>query len=413
MSLNIIYGLMGAGKSYYGVSEVIVDGLKNSKRHIYTSLPLRVDQLLFYCAGKDNTKRAEMAERLHILEDKLKSVLSEDGAPLLDAGGKPIELNEVKNFWRFTKPNSIILVDEAADLWGARDYRETDKLGLEKGEFGSYVRQHRHYKDDLWVICHNLEDIDAGMRRKFHFIYQISNSRNENIFQHHVFRGIRWPIQFFIVRVYTAADKKKPLETHQVWPYQHIYNLYDSFAAASKLPGKALPGEDARSEDFKPSIWKRMGAAWRAIKRVVLFALLLGVGGYFGLFHILMPALRSGGRAVQAGGRKAAAAEVVPVTKPSSVIVHRVEPVAVPDVKEQLPAATPITASEVPAVSGTIAAKSSPPPPPPRRVVLRSSKMVIYSDGVKLIEGKKHEGKIIKSIDMRGVYFDDGSFEGH
>ncbi|MDF9828671.1 zona occludens toxin (predicted ATPase), partial [Ereboglobus sp. PH5-10] len=128
MSLNIIYGLMGAGKTYYAVAEVVIDALKNSKRHIYTSLPLRIDPLILHCAGRNNAKRAEMAERLHILEDAEKPVFNDDGSPLLDGEGQQVRLNEVKNFWRFTKPNSIIIVDEAADLWGARDFRETDKL---------------------------------------------------------------------------------------------------------------------------------------------------------------------------------------------------------------------------------------------------------------------------------------------
>ncbi|MDF9828672.1 hypothetical protein M2447_002800 [Ereboglobus sp. PH5-10] len=249
------------------------------------------------------------------------------------------------------------------------------------------------------------------MRKKFHFIYQVSNSRNENIFDNKLFRGVRWPMQFFIVRIYTAANKRQPLEVHQVWPSSKIFSLYDSFAASSKLPGKELPDENASSEDFRPSVWKRLGAAWRAVKKLVFFGTLLTVGGYVVFFHVMLPALGAGGQAVQKTGHgknsaPAPAVETVSVSEIETKQEVVTRPPAETDASsDSVAVATPETpeAGEVPPTASK----------EPVRVVFRSPRFVRYSDGVRLIVGEFYADKEIISIDAVGVHFDDGATLRH
>jgi zona occludens toxin (predicted ATPase) len=397
MSLNIIVGLMGAGKSYIAVNWVLRDELKNGKRHVYTTLPLKVDSIARAVGGKSLAKQNAIAERIHILEDALKPVLDSSGAPIMKDGGQ-LQLNEARCFWRFTKPNSLIIVDECADYWEAGK-AENKKLGVEAGEFGVYLRQHRHYKDDLWMICHNLSDVDPQLRRKFHYVWTVANSRNEPIVDNKWFRNIRWPVQFFIVRQYSAADVKKPMDTHHVQPLPDGYDMYDSFSAASRLPGKEMPPEEARSADYKPSLWGRVKEVARALRKVAMIFLVLGVGGYIAFYWILAPALGFAEQGVQSKARGYANGKARPA------------PLAV------APAAVVVSGSGSVAAEGAVPENTAEGAPLPEKrpvtVVFRSPRFVRYSDGLRFAVGNLYEGKQVTEINTLGIVFDDGSTLPH
>lgn len=401
MSLNIITGLMGAGKSYVAVNWILADELKRTERDIYTTLPVKVDKIARLVGGKSLAKQKRISERIHILKDEPAQVHDKDGNPIWkrepvldEAGnvirpGEPLELNQARCFWRFTRPNSLIIVDECADLWESGKYQATDKLGLEEGEFGVYLRQHRHYKDDLWMICHNLSDIDRNMRKKFHFVWTIANSRNEPIFDNAWFRNIRWPVQFFIVRQYTAADLKKPLDIHHVNPLASGFELYDSFSAASRLPGKELPDEGAKSADYKPSIMGRVKEFFRSIRKAALYLGMIFGGGYVIFFWVLAPALGWTSQKVQEKGRLPA-------------------PVAAGSPSPPLP--SPV--GSVPAAAGDMDALPV-ELPQPVRMAFRSPRFVGYSNGKKFYVGKYYDGKKLLGITDTGCIFRDAPFQPH
>jgi hypothetical protein len=416
---------MGAGKSYVAVNWVLLDELKNGKRDVYTTLPVNIDNIAIMVGGKSPAKQRAVVERIHILEDKEKQPVDAEGKPMMKKArikvgdewteretDQPLMLNEARCFWRFTKPNSLIIVDECADYWEAGK-ADNKKLGVEEGEFGVYLRQHRHYKDDLWMICHNLSDIDPQLRRKFHFVWTVANSRNEPIVNNKWFRNIRWPIQFFIVRQYTAADTKKPMDTHHVNPVPRGYELYDSFSAASRLPGKEMPPEEARSADYKPSFMKRVWEFVRACRKVATLAAFVIGGGYIALTWILFPALGFGESAVQTKSRQIAHRTS---TRPAPALPDSATPATAVMVLPQ-PAAGIASSGDSVAVDGleTTGTGNVPPPAPKTlvRVIFRSPRFVQYSDGVRLIVDEVYADKKITSIDGVGVHFDDGTLICH
>lgn len=398
---------MGAGKSYIGVNWIIPDELKGSKRDVWTTLPIKADEIARSIGGRNQAKVRELRERLHVLEDKEKQVY-ENGKPkwivepvLDDQGnvvteGKPYMLNEAKHFWRFTTPNSLIVVDEAADLWDARNWKKTHESGGSEfaGEFGVYIRQHRHYKDDFWVICHNLDDIDKQLRRKFHFIWTISNSRTENIFQSPWLRGIRWPIQFFIVRQYTYKNLKEPMEQFRIFPNAEGYRLYDSFSAASRLPGKELPPTDARSEDYKPSAWKRIFEALRAVKKIAFLILICGVGGAVVWYKGLAPMMGYGNTVMTKSIHSATGPTL---QKP----VHSNGAGVTPETIE-VPFGPAKSTADAPAAPAVIATTAY--------VVFRSPRFVALSDGRRFEVGKNYDNKKLLRVDADGLYFSGGVF---
>lgn len=403
MSLNLVDGIMGAGKSYVAVNFFMLDELRNGERHIYTALPIKPDVIAADLAGGRPTKRREILERLHVLENKDSPVYDGDGKPIMvPASKKPdaelvhLHLNEIRCFWRFTQPNSVIILDECADWFNARDWKDNANLGVEENELQSYVNHHRHYKDDLYVVCQNIDDIDKQIRTKFHHLYRISNSLKENMFEWRFLRGVKWPIQFFKVRVYHPRNLKEEAESFVVWPRAAGFRRYDSFSASERLPGKKLPPKEAASSDFGQTYWKRMSLwlsrSWQLMMWLGFALGLFGAGAWliYGLVAMdsdtVATVLPSGSTHKDAAEKKGA-----PIGKASQAV--------------EKPAAFVVEAHE-PAKKDT-ASRPEPLIEKPR-VVLVSSEMFKTSDGKWFKKGDIYEGKRILYFDTECIYCADG-----
>lgn len=297
MALNIIEGLMGAGKSCVAVNFIMLDELQYGSRHIYTNLPIYPERIAHYLASGRRSKAQAFLDRIHLLENRLETVRDEDGKPLLISEspkpGSPLvecRLNMVQSFWRFTKPNSLILVDEAADIWNARNWKQTQsEAGLEDNELQSYINHHRHYKDDLYILAQSATDIDKQIRNKFQYIWVIANSTKENIFDARWLKGIKWPIQFFKIRIYHPREMKEPCELYNFFPKKIHFTFYDSFSASHRLPGKALPDKTSASSDHGQSYLKQVSNFRRNIGTLLIFGGFISamiVCSYLALMHV-------------------------------------------------------------------------------------------------------------------------------
>lgn len=407
MALNLLDGIMGAGKTYVATNFFMVDELLNGNRHIYTNLPIKPDVIARHLSRGKPTRYREIIDRLHILENKESPVLDAEGKPLMvreskkpDAPLVPLMLNEIRCFWRFTQPNSVIILDECADWFNARDWKSNAELGAEENELQSYVNHHRHYKDDLYIVCQNIDDIDKQIRTKFHHLYRVANSLKENMFEWKFLKGVKWPIQFFKVRVYHPRNLREPEETFTVWPRSAGFKRYDSFSASERIPGKALPPKESASSDYGQSYWRRMSLwlsrSWQLLMWAAGF--LGGVGGVAWVVYGLI--FLDSNTVAQVVTREGSAPVVVqPVkaeSKPAPSAVGAVTaPAPVGNTVAQ-PAGNPV---EVP---------KTPEPPKPPHVVLVATGMFKTSDGKWYRVGDDYEGKRILHFDTNAIYCADG-----
>jgi hypothetical protein len=335
MALNVIEGMVGAGKTYVAVHRWMKEFLLGSERPIFTNLPLRVDAYVAWLT-EDVALQSVLRERIQFLEDVWvfpdKASVGPSGKvwtwPLDENTGKPLEVelspldrkrgwNPITHFWRFTPSNAVVILDEVADHWNSTIWKE-----LSEGELGSFVNHHRHYKYDLFFFCQNKDDIATPIRKKIDYSWLVENSLRRNMFDWWVFRGLKWPVQFFYVRMdigqvcfgmpYLRRTAHEPQQNFIVWPKCRGFLNYDSFCESSKLHGKKVASDEARSGDM-PTLWQQvvgfLRTAWVLLAIVAGGAAALIVGGHEFWKLTTMDSAQIGGAMGMHGGSSAGVVE--------------------------------------------------------------------------------------------------------
>ena len=303
MSLHMVQGGMGAGKSYIAVNKEMLSYLESSNRPIYTNLPCDGDELdaLLLDVTRNPARREDYRRRITFLPSASGQMavplfLQEDRnsrgelirrrlVPLVDDDGDKVEADVLCEFWFFTLPNAVIFLDELADIYNALDRASRPET------LASYINHHRHYKDDLWFFAQDKDDVDTQIRRKVQFVFDVRNSVMENIWQNPWMRGFKWPVQFFICRVYLGKQvfnksgdlrKFEPQRGYWVWPNRRGFLHYRSFSHSAKLGGKVVADDRASSSNLQ-TFWQRIGA-WSSSAMVpVSYALAVGLAVYLGI----------------------------------------------------------------------------------------------------------------------------------
>lgn len=314
-SLYAIEGSVGAGKSYIATNREMRRWLEESDRPIYTNLPINVEEFLCYCSRSPVT-RDKYRRRLHFLHDIEREVFDRKlvkpvgleehpGGPVkweevpwpetveemkeLRENGCRIELinigkrNMLAEFWYFCKPNAVIFLDELADIYPAVVEKDEKQIGPDgkplpqkrvynRQTLRSYINHHRHYKDDLYFFMQNREDVDVQVRRKILYVYYVENMKYRNMFDWWALKGLRWPVQWFRVRIYQGRkvlgkggdfDVFESIDRYGMFPTRRGFKNYRSFSAAVGLAGKRkVASADAKSTDLD-TVWSRV-RSWLA-----------------------------------------------------------------------------------------------------------------------------------------------------
>jgi len=237
--LSVVTGKQRSGKTFCVLLHWIIPALQ-AGRSVVTNLPLFPDQI--------------SREFLRGRKDFDLKILS---------------MEESLEFWIHKKPESLVVLDEAYEIFPAtvtlalktnisrrlkdkdylpfyfKDYDKSQGLlspreiwYMQQAELQSYVRQHGHYKDDLVIISHNPLDLHAFvLRGAMEFVF-LKNSLRQNIFKFHLLEGLTFPKQFFIMRHYDTMEEMKK-GTHSMERYydprSDVFKCYDSFSTAIRV----------------------------------------------------------------------------------------------------------------------------------------------------------------------------------
>ena len=74
-------------------------------------------------------------------------------------------------------------------------------------------------------------------------------------------QGLKWPIQFFMVKIYQMGDKKES-DSFYYFPKQQVFKCYNSFSVSSSLDKQA-----ASEEDFNTDAAVDHKANWKGFSR--------------------------------------------------------------------------------------------------------------------------------------------------
>lgn len=139
MSIHILLGKPGSGKSLYGTNRVLIE-LRETNRNIVTNLPLRLDALNEYVQKRWPSENLRAVERIRILSDE-----------------------EMREFWKIRgeddgKQGVAYFLDEAHIAFNAREWATLGKGALH------YLSQHRKLGDVVWVITQAPGNLDKQFR---------------------------------------------------------------------------------------------------------------------------------------------------------------------------------------------------------------------------------------------------------
>jgi len=263
--LSVVTGKQRSGKTYFCCLQII-DYLKTCNRPIFTNLPLNPDFLADYACGgrlrrpglytsylrrlflfktfKGKRKRPE-----YLLFKKHNPDYISVHKNLLKSNRRLlVEQEQIRSFWRIIEPNSIVFLDELYQWFSSSDiFNSNAEVKAMRKELLTYTRQHGHFKDDMYLISHSQADLDINIRRGIQRLFVIKNSKYTNISENDFLKGLKWPIQFFIVKAYEYGEKEHS-DKYTYFSNQKIFKSYDSFSAAETL-GKKISSDDSINAD--------------------------------------------------------------------------------------------------------------------------------------------------------------------
>lgn len=220
---------------------------------------------------------------MHVYRDRTKDYefdLNSDGEKVYrvnpDTGKKIIAFNPERLFypieclleyWKFLRYNSIVMIDELYNYFNAMESRKSD-LQERRMQLQSHLKQHGHDKHDIYLISHDIEDIDPVIRKCCQYIYYCYNSLYTNMIPNDVikrypnilsgFRGLKHMYMYFIVEGFEKRNKTDfPDDVWKLRADSKIFGCYNSFSRGEGQHKRILDrvSSCASSSDINRSKW--------------------------------------------------------------------------------------------------------------------------------------------------------------
>ncbi|MCL2622889.1 MAG: zonular occludens toxin domain-containing protein, partial [Planctomycetaceae bacterium] len=174
MSLQIVAGKPGSGKSYHTVTMLLqhledwaLFERKEGKafdRVLYTNLPLQnipINDLISSRVGDD----VDVSHYIQPIDEDVRKGF------IKNAGKFPLAV---------LPQNAFIVIDEVQKMFGAE--MDTDKKNKQFDiEFRNYISQHRHYGHDLIFITQHTDNISKAILAMAEKLYSVENMKHHGL----------------------------------------------------------------------------------------------------------------------------------------------------------------------------------------------------------------------------------------
>lgn len=270
MSGTLIQGLPGDGKSYWAVNTLILGLLATSKRQVFANLPINRPEL--------EASLARVVGRRRAAEGMGRLVLTSEKWP-----DEEQRFRGEREFWKHCKRGSVVVLDEAASLWRAK---ETVPASL-----GDFINHHRHYLIDFYLFAQDIGDIHHLVRNKIEAVVCSENCLGRPIAPQWWFMAwLIWPVTWFRVRQFAVRRvgtqlkiEQTPTDLWNVWASRRGFGTYRSFERARGVVVGGDDGEVSQAEIDLVEKEKRAALirrAWRNLAFASVLAISVGYGGY-------------------------------------------------------------------------------------------------------------------------------------
>ena len=153
MSLSVIFGKPGAGKSYYAVLRIaeyledfcrseLKEGVEHPRK-IYTNLPLNLNALDDYVSEKIG-KNVSASKYVHLLNEDF----------FVEKGSSGVI--KKKDWWDIIPNGALIVIDEVQHYLSS----SKDEGGAYLKDFQLYISTHRHRQHDLIFLTQHTDNIN-------------------------------------------------------------------------------------------------------------------------------------------------------------------------------------------------------------------------------------------------------------
>lgn len=233
MPINAYTGLMGSGKSYEVVENVILPALLSGRRVVTNVANLQVDEISAYlvehCGGE---------------LEKLGVVVQVQNEDIDKAGFFPVEVKEDETpLPSVVQPGDLVVIDECWRWWAA---------GLKISPAHMvFFRMHRHFVDpltksscDMVLVVQDITDLDRKLKIVVENTYRMTR---------HKFAGASKRYRVDLYASYKTT--RPPIRSFQRAYKKEIFALYQSYSQSGGTAGKEVPIDD-RANIFKgPAMW--------------------------------------------------------------------------------------------------------------------------------------------------------------
>lgn len=197
-----IMGTPGAFKTAYVVQEQIVKFLRQG-RHIYTNIK---GLNPYYISILFELDPFDCESQIHFLG----RVYNND-----DSGSYYEDPEQIRRFHKICPPGSVVIIDEAQDYFGCRDFKENFSRDLIP-----WLSKCRHENYDVIWITPNFDNVDITFRRTSHMFYKMFRLEHLGKLFRNSSKIAKWP---------TMDTDKKPIATSVFSPKKIVFDCYASY----------------------------------------------------------------------------------------------------------------------------------------------------------------------------------------
>lgn len=254
MAINAYTGLMGSGKSYEVVENVILPALLAGRRVVTNVANLQIDDIAAYLIETAQADPDKLGTICQVTNDDL---TRPDFFPFESVDGSPAPLSVVL-------PGDLVVVDECWRWWAAGAKITRAHM--------TFFRMHRHFVNpvtgatcDLVLVVQDISDLDRKLKVVVENTYRMSKHKALGV-------SNRYRVDVFL----SYRTSKPPFKSLQRKYNKAIFALYQSYSQGSTA-GKEAPIDD-RANIFK-------GMAFKLGIPIFLLVFLGAVWGVWGFFH--------------------------------------------------------------------------------------------------------------------------------